>query len=103
MSSRTTARAGAPDVRTLAGMIRAVVFDVGETLVDESVISAGWAEWLGVPGHTFSAVVGAVLARGGETAEAFEVFRPGLDLAAESEKRQAAGVGESFGPEDLYP
>ncbi len=31
-------------------MINAVVFDVGETLVDETREYGTWADWLGVPG-----------------------------------------------------
>ena len=45
-------------------MISAVVFDVGECLVDETREYGAWADWLGVPRHTFSAVFGAVIARG---------------------------------------
>jgi FMN phosphatase YigB (HAD superfamily) len=30
-------------------VIRAVFFDIGETLVDESRSWLGWADWLGVP------------------------------------------------------
>ena len=30
-------------------MIKAVVFDVGETLVDETREYGTWADWLGVP------------------------------------------------------
>jgi hypothetical protein len=48
----------------VAGVIGAVVFDVGECLVDESREYGTWADWLGVPRHVFSAVFGAVIARG---------------------------------------
>jgi hypothetical protein len=41
-------------------MIKAVVFDVGECLVDETREYGTWADWLGVPRHTFSAVFGGV-------------------------------------------
>ena len=58
-------------------MIRAVLFDVGECLIDETRLWAGWADWLGVPRHTFSAVFGAVLAR--------------------------AGVPETYDEDDLFP
>jgi hypothetical protein len=34
--------------------IRAVVFDVGEVLIDETTEYGTWADWLGVPRHTFS-------------------------------------------------
>ncbi|MDX3073571.1 HAD family hydrolase [Streptomyces sp. NPDC088354] len=84
-------------------MIRAVVFDVGETLVDETEIWGSWADWLGVPRHTFSAVFGAMAARGREQGDAFRVFRPDFDGEAEERARAAAGRGTRFGREDLYP
>lgn len=83
--------------------IRAVFFDVGETLVDETTEYGDWADWLGVPRHTFSAVFGAVIARGGDYRETFQYFRPGFDLWAERERRAASGQAESFGEHDLYP
>jgi HAD superfamily hydrolase (TIGR01662 family) len=84
-------------------MIAAVFFDVGETIVDESREYGTWADWLGVPRHTFSAVFGAVIARGLDYREAFQVFRPGFDLADERERRAAVGQPEWFGEENLYP
>jgi hypothetical protein len=45
-------------------VIEAVVFDVGETLVDETREYGTWADWLGVPRHTFASVFGAVIASG---------------------------------------
>ncbi|GGM05251.1 HAD family hydrolase [Micromonospora yangpuensis] len=84
-------------------MIDAVFFDVGGTILDESREFADWADWLGVPRHTFSAVFGAVIARGLDYQEVFRVFRPGFDLAVENERRAAAGKPETFGEEDLYP
>jgi HAD superfamily hydrolase (TIGR01549 family) len=83
-------------------MIRAVVFDVGECLVDETREYGTWADWLGVPRHTFHAMFGAVIAQGRDYRETFQEFRPGFDLYAEREKRAAAGQPESFGEEDLY-
>jgi FMN phosphatase YigB (HAD superfamily) len=84
-------------------MIDAVFFDVGETLVDETREYGTWADWLGVPRHTFSAVFGAVIARGGDYRDTFQHFRPGFDLAAERRARVAAGRPEAFSEEDLYP
>lgn len=84
-------------------MIRAVVFDVGECLVDESREYGTWADWLGVPRHTFSAVFGAVIARGLDYRETFQVFRPGFDLDEERRRRDAAGQPEWFGEDDIYP
>lgn len=84
-------------------MIRSVVFDVGECLVEESCEYGTWADWLGVPRHTFSSVFGAVIAQGKDYRETFQVFRPGFDLHEEREKRAAVGQPESFGEENLYP
>ena len=83
--------------------IRAVFFDVGETLVDESREYGTWADWLGVPRHTFSAVFGAVIAGGRDYREVFQRFRPGFDLAVEREARADAGQPETFDEDDLYP
>ncbi|MEV0266752.1 HAD family hydrolase [Streptomyces sp. NPDC050617] len=83
-------------------MIRAVVFDVGECLIDETREYGTWADWLGVPRHTFAAMFGAVIAQGRDYRETFQEFRPGFDLYKEREKRAAAGKPEYFGEEDLY-
>jgi FMN phosphatase YigB (HAD superfamily) len=83
--------------------LSAVFFDVGETLVDETRAYGAWAEWLGVPPHTFSAMFGAVIARGGDYRETFQRFRPGFDLWAERERRAELGPPETFGESDLYP
>lgn len=84
-------------------MIRAVVLDVGETLVDETREYGTWADWLGVPRHTFSAVFGAVIATGQGYRDVFQYFRPGFDLDQERERRADAGLPETFGEDDLYP
>jgi hypothetical protein len=69
-------------------VIDAVVFDVGEALVDETREYGTWADWLGVPRHTFSAVFGAVTALGLDYRDAFQYFRPGFSLDAERARRQ---------------
>lgn len=84
-------------------MIRSVVFDVGETLLDDTREFNAWADWIGVPRHTFSALIGIVVAQGRNNAEAFQYMRPGLDLAAERQRREEAGVGEQIDDQDLYP
>ena len=83
--------------------IRAVWFDVGEALIDETREYGTWADWLGVPRHTFSAVFGAVLARGGDYRDVFAHFRPGFDLDAQRDARLEAGLGEYLNAHDLYP
>jgi HAD superfamily hydrolase (TIGR01549 family) len=83
--------------------IRAVWFDVGEVLINETREYHAWADWLGVPRHTFSAVFGAVIARGQDYRDVFQVFRPGFDLDAERQARLDAGLGEYLNADDLYP
>ncbi len=84
-------------------VIDAVVFDVGETLVDETREYGTWADWLGIPRHTFSAVFGAVIALGVDYRDVFQYFRPGFSLDAERARRAGAGQPEWFGEDDLYP
>jgi FMN phosphatase YigB (HAD superfamily) len=84
-------------------VIEAVVFDVGETLVDETREYGAWADWLGIPRHTFSSVFGAVIALGMDYRQVFQYFQPGFNLEAEREKRADAGQPEWFGEDDLYP
>jgi HAD superfamily hydrolase (TIGR01549 family) len=86
-----------------APRVRAVVFDVGETLIDETTEYGTWADWLGVPRHTFSAMFGAVIARGEDYRQTFQHFRPGFDLAAERLRREQADFPEHFDEHDLYP
>jgi HAD superfamily hydrolase (TIGR01662 family) len=88
--------------RTILPAIHAIFFDVGECLVDETREYGTWADWLGVPRHTFSAVFGALIARGLDYRETFQVFRPGFDLTRERERRAAAGKAERFGEQNLY-
>ncbi len=95
-------RPSQPNTARQLQSLRAVVFDVGEVLIDETREYAAWADWLRVPRHTFAAVFGGVIARGCDYRETFELFRPGFDLALERKRREEAGCPETFGPEDLY-
>jgi HAD superfamily hydrolase (TIGR01662 family) len=83
--------------------IRAVVFDVGETLVDETATWDDWADWLGVPRFTFQAVLGGVIALGLHHHVAFELLKPGIDLDAEHGARRAAGRRSHVTMADFYP
>ncbi|MFI7676357.1 HAD family hydrolase [Actinophytocola sp. NPDC049390] len=84
-------------------MVTAVVFDVGETLLDDSREWGAWADWIGVSRHVFSTVLGAVTAAGRDNAETFQYFRPGFDVARERQLREEAGRGEQIDDSDLYP
>ncbi|MFI6353362.1 HAD family hydrolase [Streptomyces sp. NPDC050743] len=83
-------------------MIETVVLDVGETITRDDRYWASWADWLGVPRHTLSALVGAVVAQGQDNAEALRLLRPGIDVTAEYREREAAGCGERLDETDLY-
>lgn len=77
-----------------------VVFDLGETLVNETAAWGRWADHLGVPHLTFFAVLGAVIADGRPHTEAFEYFRPGFSFEHERVRRATPW---HVGPDDLYP
>lgn len=83
-------------------VIETIVLDVGETITREDRYWASWADWLGVPHHTMSALVGAVVAQGQDNAEALRLLRPNIDIAAEYHAREAAGRGEQLDAGDLY-
>jgi HAD superfamily hydrolase (TIGR01549 family) len=83
--------------------VLSVVFDVGETLLNDTREYGTWADWIGIPRHTFSAVMGVVTAAGQDIEETFQYFRPGFDLAEERERREQAGMGEAYDDSDLYP
>lgn len=87
-------------------MVRALVFDVGETLVDETRIWSRWADRLGVSRFAMMGVLGGMAALDRSHREAFEVVRPGLDIYAEIEawrRDDPEGLRENFDADDLYP
>jgi FMN phosphatase YigB (HAD superfamily) len=84
-------------------MIRAVAFDIGETLTRDDRYWATWADWLQTPRHTVSALVGAVVAQGRDNADALRLIRPGIDVDAARAAMEAAGRGEQLDETDLYP
>jgi HAD superfamily hydrolase (TIGR01662 family) len=82
--------------------IRAVVFDVGETLIYETASWCAWADWLGVPRFTFLAALGGVIASGLDHRDVFEWVRPGIDIDAERRARLAAGRHHVMTEADFY-
>ena len=84
-------------------MIQAVVFDAGETLVNETRQWRMWAEWLKVPEQVLFAVLGAVIEQGEHHRRVFEILRPGFDLDAAREERRRNGIPDAFDARDLYP
>ncbi|WNF31255.1 HAD family hydrolase [Streptomyces sp. C11-1] len=79
-----------------------IVLDIGETLVRDDRHWASWANWLGVPPHTLSALVGAAVAQGRDATDALLVLRPGMDVDEACSARVAAGRGEHLDESDLY-
>jgi FMN phosphatase YigB (HAD superfamily) len=74
--------------------VRAVVFDVGETLVNEAGYWGRVARLVGVPRHVMWAALGAAIAAGEHHREAFA--RLGIE-------RPAAADAVVFGRGELYP
>jgi FMN phosphatase YigB (HAD superfamily) len=83
-------------------MVRAVYFDVGETLVCENRMWALWAEYLGVASTEFNAVLEDVIVRGGHHHEALRHFRAELDIEAARLEMKARGMVYRIGHDDLY-
>jgi HAD superfamily hydrolase (TIGR01549 family) len=83
--------------------IRAVVFDVGETLIDERRFWNGWADWLGIPRSVFWTELQEVIRRREHHRRVFEAFKPGFDIAAAQQARAAVGDEPGFREEDFYP
>ena len=83
--------------------IRAVCFDVGETLIDETREWCGWADFLGVPRLTLFTALGVVMARGESLRRVFEIFRPDIDFSTVRQQRAAQGWRYGFEEGDLYP
>jgi FMN phosphatase YigB (HAD superfamily) len=82
--------------------VRAVFFDVGETLICEDRIWRGWADWYGVPSLTFLGALGAVIERRAHHLDVFSYFDDDFDLDRVQAERAAAGTAYDFGPADLY-
>ena len=84
--------------------VRMVVFDVGETLIDEGRLWRLWAKWLDVPPARFLGELESVIQRKQDHRQVFEVFDPGFDLEAARKKRGAAGWPPDLAEAgDLYP
>jgi FMN phosphatase YigB (HAD superfamily) len=83
--------------------IRAVCFDVGETLIDETRHWIEWADFLGVPAMTLFTAIGVTMERGQSLRRVFEIFKPGMDPGTARKLRAAQGWIYDFTAQDLYP
>ncbi|MFI7440290.1 HAD family hydrolase [Nonomuraea indica] len=91
----------------MAGLVvKAVVLDVGETLIDETRIWSRWADRLGVSRFVLMGALGGMAALDRSHREAFELVRPGLDIEVELaawERDDPGGLRNHFDAADLYP
>ncbi|MCL1801518.1 MAG: HAD family hydrolase [Promicromonosporaceae bacterium] len=89
------------------GVIKVVVLDVGETLIDESRIWLRWADRLGVSRMTFLALIGVGIANGEKDfVGAMKQMRPDYDIAADRiawAQEEPDSLRTHFDAEDLYP
>ena len=83
--------------------IRAVVFDVGETLVDETRAWGTWADHLGIPRLTFFAAIGAAISDGRHHHDPIRLLRPDVDVDAERRRLEAEHGFAFVAEDDLYP
>ncbi len=82
--------------------IKAVFFDVGETLVNEERQWGLWAGWLGVTRLTFFGILGSLIAKDEHHSRVFEIIRPGFDRNIANLERQRAGIPDELRLEDFY-
>ncbi len=83
--------------------IKFVFFDVGETLIDETRLRDGWADYLGVDRAGFGAALEEFIARDEHYRGVFERFRPGFDAAAARRERAACRDTHMLDARDVYP
>ena len=78
-----------------------VVFDVGETLVDETRHWSEWADWLGIPRFTFLAMLGSLIGSGRHHRDVFGAF--GVNYQEALAARTRSGWSYEIRAEDFYP
>ncbi|MBE2317599.1 HAD family hydrolase [Solirubrobacter sp. CPCC 204708] len=84
-------------------MIRAAVFDFGETLLSEERAWGVWAEWVGVTKQELFAAIGATIELRAPHVHALELCKPGFDLGQALAEREALGIPRHEELYDVYP
>ena len=82
--------------------VRAVFFDVGETLIDETRLMRLWADTLSVGYDEFMATLDDVIFRDEPIRQVFHLLRPGFDVAAARAQRRRDGTDFLIEARDLY-
>ena len=84
-------------------VIRFVFFDVGETLIDETRLRDGWADYLGADRAAFAAALEELIAGDQHYRGVFQRFRPGFNAAAARRERAARRETHMLDARDVYP
>jgi FMN phosphatase YigB (HAD superfamily) len=84
-------------------VIRAAVFDFGETLLSEERAWGVWADWLGVARQELFAALGWTIAERRRHVDALRLLRPGFELERALADREAAGIARHEELYDVYP
>lgn len=82
--------------------LKAIFFDVGETLIDETRLLHGWADTLGVDRVAFLDALDDVIFRNEPIRKVFERMKPGFDMAAARMQRKRDGLEFFIEARDLY-
>jgi HAD superfamily hydrolase (TIGR01549 family) len=82
--------------------LKAIYFDVGETLIDETRLMRIWADTLGVGYPEFMAALDEVIFNDEPIRRVFEKLRPGFDVAAARAQRRRDGNDFFIEARDLY-
>ncbi len=86
-----------------AGQIKVVVFDVGETLINEERMWLGWAAYLDVTMDALLEALDTTIKQRRHHWEALRSLHPNLDVRAAQADRLAKGETLIFDETDLYP
>jgi FMN phosphatase YigB (HAD superfamily) len=83
--------------------VRAIFFDVGETLIDEHRLYRDYAMRMDVTYEHFLAAMEAAMERREPVRNIFASVKPGFDFKAARVQREAEGKTFAIGAQDLYP
>ena len=83
--------------------IKWIVFDVGETLLDETRQWEALADRLGVPRFTFFDTLGALIAQRRHHREVFKILAPDFDYLADVAAPRGPSAATAWTAGDLYP
>ena len=83
--------------------VRAIFFDVGETLIDEHRLYRDYAQRMGVTYEYFLDTMEAAMVRREPVRNIFAIVKPGFDFKAARAEREAEGKTFAIGAHDLYP